>query len=75
VLADRSLVWISSERLNQNLTDTEILMRTLAVNHWTEQGDPNGGVRGRTEGAEGVCNPIGKTISTNHTHPPRAPRD
>ena len=29
---------------------------------------PNGGVRERTEGAEGVCNPIEKTtISTNQT--------
>jgi len=28
----------------------------LTVNHWTENGIPNGGVRGRTEGAEGVCN-------------------
>jgi len=28
-------------------------------------GDPNGGIRERTEGAEGVCNPIGRTISTN----------
>jgi hypothetical protein len=38
----------------------------LAANHWTEHGDPNGGVRERTEGAEGVCNPIGRTtISTN----------
>jgi hypothetical protein len=29
-------------------------------------GNPNGGIRGRTEGAEGVCNPIGRIIiSTN----------
>ena len=28
-------------------------------------GDSNGGVRGRTEGAEEVCNTIGRTISTN----------
>jgi hypothetical protein len=34
----------------------------LAANHGTEHGDPDGGVRGRTEeGAEGVCNPIGRT--------------
>jgi hypothetical protein len=33
-----------------------------------------GGVRGRTEGAEGVSNPIGRTtISTNQT--PKSPRD
>jgi hypothetical protein len=33
---------------------------------------PSGGVRERTEGAEGVCSPIGRTtIATNktHTHP------
>jgi hypothetical protein len=31
--------------------------------------NPKGGVRGRSEGAEGVCNLIGKTtISTNQTH-------
>jgi hypothetical protein len=28
---------------------------------WTEHGDPSGGIRGRTEGAEEVCNPIEKT--------------
>ena len=37
----------------------------LAANHWTEYEDPSGRVRKRTEGAEGVCNPIGRTISTN----------
>jgi hypothetical protein len=32
---------------------------------------PNGGVRGRIEEAEGVCNPIGRTtISTNQTPSP-----
>jgi hypothetical protein len=45
----------------------------LADNHWTEHGVSNGGVRERIEGVEGVCNPIGRTISTNQT--PRAPRD
>jgi len=43
----------------------------LAANHQTEDGDPNGGVRKRTEKAEGVCNPIGRTtISTKQTPPP-----
>jgi hypothetical protein len=38
----------------------------LAVNHWTEHRGPYGGVRGKAEEAEGVCNPIGRTaISTN----------
>jgi hypothetical protein len=40
----------------------------LAANHWTEQGVPSEGVGKRTEGAEGVCYPIGRTtISTNKT--------
>ena len=29
----------------------------------SDLGDPNGGVRGRPEKAEGLCNPIGITIS------------
>jgi len=29
-----------------------IQMRMLAANHWTEHGDPNGGVREKTEGPE-----------------------
>jgi hypothetical protein len=49
-------------------------MQMFAANYQTEHRDPNGGVRGRTEGAEGVYNPIGRTsISTKQT--PRAPRD
>ena len=49
----------------------------LAANHWAEHRVPNGGVRERTEKAEGVCNPIGRTtIFINQTHPPTpAPRD
>jgi hypothetical protein len=40
----------------------------LTANHWTEHGDPNGGVKERTEGAEGVGSPIGRTtISINQT--------
>ena len=44
-------------------------MRVLVAKHWTEHWDPNGGVRARTEGgAEGVCNPIGRTtVSTNQS--------
>ena len=34
--------------------------------------DPNGEVRGRTEGAEGISNPTGITISTSQT-PPKLP--
>jgi hypothetical protein len=42
-------------------------MQMFAANHPTEPKDFNGGFRERTEGTEGVCNPIGRTtISTNH---------
>jgi hypothetical protein len=38
----------------------------LAANHWTKNRVPHEGGRERTEGVEGVCNPIGRTkISTN----------
>jgi hypothetical protein len=38
----------------------------LEANHWTEHRDLNGRFKGKTEGTEGVCNPIGRTtISTN----------
>lgn len=33
----------------------------LTANHWTENGVPSGEVRERTEGAEGICNPIRRT--------------
>jgi hypothetical protein len=36
-----------------------------AAHNWTECKDLSGGVKGRTEGAEGVRNPTGKAISTN----------
>jgi hypothetical protein len=43
-------------------------MQLLTVNRSTEHWNPNGGVRGRTEGAEAVCIPIGRpTISNNQT--------
>ena len=43
-------------------------MQILTANHQIETGDPNGKDRGRTEGAEGVCNTIGRTtISTNQS--------
>jgi hypothetical protein len=49
-------------------------MQMLAANHWTKCRNTSGGVRRRSEEAEGVCNPIGKTTAlTNQT--PRALRD
>ena len=53
---------LSSERLCQHLTKTEA---DLIANHWTEARDPDGRIRGRIEGAEGDCNPIGTTVSIN----------
>jgi hypothetical protein len=38
-------------------------MEMLAANHLTEHRNANGGVRLKTEGAEGVFHPIGRTIS------------
>jgi hypothetical protein len=54
---------------NKIFYETRIIVRTLlTASHWTEHGVPNGGVRERTEGAERVCNPIGRaTISTNQS--------
>jgi hypothetical protein len=44
----------------------------LTANHWTEHGVSNGGVRERTEEAEGDCKPIGRrTIPTNHPELPQ----
>jgi hypothetical protein len=43
-------------------------VQMLTPNHQTENGDPKGQVRRKTEGAERVCSPIGrKTVSTNQT--------
>jgi len=44
------------------------------ANHLTENGVPNGGARERTEGAEGVCNSIGratKSINQRLNHQPK----
>jgi hypothetical protein len=54
---------MSPERLCQSQ------MRMLAANRWTEHRDLNAGVSARTGGAEGVCNPIVRIISTNQTLP------
>jgi hypothetical protein len=40
-------------------------MQMLAANLWTKYRDPNGGASGRTDGAKGLSNSIGRTtIST-----------
>ena len=58
-LADTNLVWLFPERFNQ-----QIQMQILISKHHSEPRDPSGRARGRTEGAEGFCNPIEK-ISPN----------
>jgi len=55
----RSACWQEPEKDSQR----------LAVNHWTEHWNPNGGVRERTEVTEGVCNPMGRKTSTNQNPP------
>ena len=41
----------------------------LLANHWTEHRVPNGGARERTQGAEGVCSPIGGTTIWTNQYP------
>jgi hypothetical protein len=51
VLAERSLVLLSPERIYQHLTNKDL----DTANHCTEPKDTNGRTRGRTEGAEGIA--------------------
>jgi len=53
-----------------------IKMQILVASHQIAPGDPNGGVRGRIEGAEGLFNSIERTtISTNQTPPPQSSQE
>jgi hypothetical protein len=55
---------LSSQRLYNHLTKAN----ADTANHWTEPRQSSGTIRERTEVAEGVCQPIGRTIvSTNQT--------
>jgi len=45
----------------------QIQRQMLVANHWTENGVPIGGIRERIEGAEGACNLMRTTISTNQS--------
>jgi hypothetical protein len=42
----------------------------LTVIYWMEHRAPNGGARESTQGAEGVCNPIGGTTIWTNQYPP-----
>jgi hypothetical protein len=44
-------------------------MQILTSNHQTEPRDSNGRTSERTEGAEGDCNPIGRTIISINQNP------
>jgi hypothetical protein len=44
-----------------------IQMQMHTAKHLTEHRSPSGGFKGKTKGAEGVCNPKGRTTSTNQT--------
>jgi hypothetical protein len=77
----QTLLWVSTSACWQE-TDIavswEALLEADALSqplNWTQI--PSGGVRQRTEGAEWVCNPTGRTISTNQSsqglkHQPRS---
>jgi len=47
--------------------------RCSQLNHWTENEVPNGGVRERTEGAEGICNSIRRTTISTNQNPSELP--
>jgi hypothetical protein len=49
-------------------------LQILITNYWTEPGDLNGRVRKKTEGAEGDCNPIGRTIISANLTPQSSQR-
>jgi hypothetical protein len=61
---ETSLVYIVSSRIPRATEKS-----TVSKNQ-PEHRVPNRGVRKGTEGVEGVCNLIGRTISTNQTPPP-----
>ena len=42
----------------------------LAVNYWMDHQAPNGGARESTQGAGGICNPIGGTTIWTNQYPP-----
>jgi hypothetical protein len=65
MLADRSLAWLSCEMFCQHLAKT---LQILTASHCIDPMDPEGRVKGRSEGPEGDCNSIERTrVSTNQT--------
>jgi hypothetical protein len=73
MLRSASGVWYSC-LLRGSVRVWQIQRGMLAHNHWTNHKVSNGRVRKKAEGAEGVCNLMGRTIIwTNHTPPPEFP--
>jgi hypothetical protein len=70
VLSDRSLAWPSSERLYQQLTETDADAFSQTLD-WGQ--DPYVRVRERTEGAEGGGNLIGRPTVSTHRDPSELP--
>jgi hypothetical protein len=50
-------------------------MQMLAANSQTKYGNPNGRVREKIEGTEGVCNLIERTTISTNKNLPRVPGD
>jgi hypothetical protein len=57
--AEGTLLYLSHMRLCQCLANTKVMLTDI---YKLEHRAPNGGARESTQGAEGVCNPIGGTI-------------
>jgi hypothetical protein len=62
--------WLSFERYYQQLAETNVNTYSQSL---VEVGDPFGRVRGRSEGAEGDCNPIGRTTVPTNLDPSELP--
>jgi hypothetical protein len=56
-------------RTVKNVIAGPIQMQMYTAKHWSECGHPNGEVRARTVGAEGVFNLIGRTTISTYQIP------
>ena len=61
---------LSSERLYQQLTETETDTYTQPLD---EDRHPYGRIKGRTQVVEGDCSPLGRTIASANLHPSEIP--
>jgi hypothetical protein len=56
------VIWEMQIKTTLKFHFTPVRMAKITVNYWMEHRAPNGGARESTQGAKGVCNPIGATI-------------